>query len=143
MSEIDAGERKYRHGDSITFELGSDAATAGDAVALSSTDGRVVLTDGGNGFIGVLGTQTEAGDADRAAGVASGDDVRVELRGAIRAKVAAAVGTVAAGQQLAPGANGALTNVDDGAGAPVQAGPGDIQAISDADADGYALVHVP
>ena len=143
MAEVSPGSRKYRHSDSITLTLGSDAAVAGDPVTISASSGNVVLTDGTNGFLGILGSQTAAGDPVAAAGVASGTEVRVEIQGVVRADVTAAVGgSVSAGEALEAGA-GALTNVDDGGGVPVQADTGDVQALTDEDADGYALVKLP
>ena len=136
MTDIKPGARKYEDGDSIPGDLGSDAPAAGDAVAQSSADGNLVQTTGDNGFAGVLGASTP----DSAV---TGDRVTLEAQGIVRAKVTAAVGSVAAGQQLAPGATGALTNVDDGTGSAEQAGPGDLQAWSSADANGYALVRIP
>jgi len=141
MPEIDPGEQKYPDADSVRYDLDSDAAVSGDAVTISSANGGLVLTDGSNGFAGVLGTPTAAEGAEL--GAESGDVVLVQVQGIVRAKVSAAVGgSVSAGEQLVPGANGALVNVDDG-GSPAQGGPGDLQAWSDEDAEGFALVRVP
>ena len=142
--QVSPGSHAYPDGDSIDYTLGSDAAEAGDAVTISASSGDLVQTDGSNGFTGILGTQTAAGNPDRSS-IASGDTVTVQLHGVVRANVSAAVGSaVSAGEKLVPGAGGVLENVDsDADSAADQAAPGDIQAITDEDSDGYALVKLP
>ena len=136
MTNVHPGGRKFGDSDSVPGTLGSDAPTAGDAVAQSAASGALVQTTGDNGFAGVLASSV-SDDA------VEGDRATLEVQGIVLAKVSAAVGAVAPGQQLVEGANGALTNVDDGSGSATQAGPGDVQAWSEADADGYALVRLP
>ena len=139
MAEVDPGEPKYGDGNRIPYTLGSDAAVAGDAVAISASSGDLVLADGSNGFAGVLGTQTEAGDPENAAGIGSGSKVALQTDGVARANVAAGV---TAGVKLAPsGTSGELGTVDsDGDGTADRAEPGDVMALTDADANGFALV---
>lgn len=150
MPEVHPGSHKYRHSDTIPRELGSDAARRGDALAVGAS-GAAVRTTGDNGFLGVLAQATQAdgsGDpsplgpgVDEALLVASGDTATVAIQGVVRAKVSATVGgSVSDGDAIEAGANGALTNIDDGAGSPVQADVGEAKAVSDEDADGFALV---
>ena len=142
MAKVSAGSRRYEESDSVPYELGSDAAVAGDAMTISAASGALVLTDGSNGFAGVLGSSTVEGGDEY--GAASGDRVNLEIQGIVSAKVSATVGSsVSPGEKLVPGANGVLENVDDGTGSPVQAGPGDVQAWGEPDTDGFALVRLP
>ena len=153
--EINPGSHKYHSSAAIPFELGSNSARRGDALAIGAS-GAAVTTTGSNGYLGVLATATAAdatADDSVTSSVASGDEVAVVLHGVARAKVAGSFdsdgsGTndpVSAGSKLVDGANGALVNVSDGGAtpAPVQAGVDDnAVAITDEDADGFALVHL-
>ncbi|WP_254547482.1 hypothetical protein [Halomarina pelagica] len=126
MADVQAGEQKYAAGQTVPYELG-EAAVGGEAVAISG--GALVKTTGSNGFIGVLATD----------GASVGDRVAVHLQGVVRVAVTSGV---TAGDALVPstGTAGALTGESDGAGGTLPAGPGDLAALTDADADGYALV---
>jgi hypothetical protein len=148
MADVNPGSHKYSDSQSIPHKLGSDAARRGDALAVGADD-TAVRTTGDNGFLGVLAQATQAdADAgalgpgvDEAVLVASGDTATVAMQGVVRTKVSATVGgSVTDGDKIEAGASGALTNIDDGTGAPVQADAGESKAVSDEDADGYALV---
>jgi len=124
----------------------------GDALAVGAA-GTAVRTTGDNGFLGVLGEATqadlEAGNlgpgVDEAIPVESGDTAAVAIQGVVRAKVSAfdsgTGGTVSDGDAIEAGAAGALTNIEAGTtGAAVEAGVGEPKAMSNEDADGFALV---
>jgi hypothetical protein len=141
MVEVSPGEQKYADGDSVPHTLGSDTAVAGDAMVISASSGDLILTDGSNGFGGVLGTETAAGSQDSS--VASGDDAVLQLQGVVRVNVASGV---SAGNKLVPSSttSGQLETIDsNGDGTADPAEPGDIMALTDADADGYALARLP
>lgn len=151
MPEVYPGTNKYRFSQNIPRELGSDAARRGDALAVGAS-GTAVRTTGSNGFLGVLAQATQADAAADALGpgvddavlAASGDTANVAIQGVVRAKVSAfdsgTGGTVSDGDAIEAGADGALANIDDGGGAPVQADVDEPKAVSDEDADGFALV---
>ena len=123
MAEVSPGSAQYRHSDRVPAVSQNGTGERGDAVAFGS-DGGVVHTTGENGFAGVLGMSPEN----------EGDQVPMQVQGIVRANVAAGVSP---GEALVPGSSGQL----DGTGTP--AGPGDVQAWSEADDDGYALVRLP
>jgi len=123
MSNVDPGEPKYEDSDRITETSANGAGEEGSAVTFGA-NGDLVLTSGSNGFAGIQGSTPSAG----------GDSVPLQLQGIVPALVSPTVGTsVSKGEKLVPDANGELTNVDDGTGSAVEAGPGDIQAVSDSD----------
>jgi hypothetical protein len=151
MSEVNPGSHKYRNSDSILWTLGSDAARRGDAVAIGAA-GDAVQSTGDNPFLGVLQTPTAADDTAGVLGlsestIASGDEVAVALHGVVRAKVNGfdADNPVGAGNKIVDGSNGALVNVSDNATTPAPV-PADLDdramALTDEDADGFALVHL-
>lgn len=149
MPDVHPGSHKYSNSQSIPYELGSDAAQRGDALAVGAA-GSAVLTTGSNGFLGVLQTATAADYAADAlpvgalSEVASGDEVSLAVAGAVRANVSAfdsgSGGTVSAGEAIAAGADGALVTVDDGGGSAVKGDVGEPRALSDASGDGFAVV---
>ena len=133
LPDVSPGSRAFPAGNSITLELGTDSAEAGDAVTIGA-DGTLVTTTGSNGFLGVLGSHRDSQ-------YTSGNEVTVHTGSVAKAAVSATVGgSVSAGEALEAGSGGTLTNIDSGDGTPADADAGDVQALSDEDADGYALV---
>lgn len=154
MSEVHPGSHKYRHSQSIPFPLGSATAVRGDALAVGAS-GTAVTTTGSNGFLGILQLATQA-DADAgnlgpgvddALVVTDGDEATVAVSGAVRAKVSAfdsgTGGTVSAGKAVSAGSGGALVTAEEGtSGSAVVADVGEPRALSDEDADGFAVVYL-
>lgn len=148
--DVHPGSHKYRHSQSIPFTLGSASAVRGDSLAVGAS-GDAVLTTGDNPFLGVLQSATQgdldAGNlgpgVDDAVVVEAGDTATVAVSGAVRAKVSAfdsgTGGTVSAGEALSSGSGGSLVTTDDGTGAAVVADVGEPRALSDEDADGFAV----
>lgn len=135
MTDVSPGDPRYADGDSIPYTLGSDSAVAGDAVTISTTSGDLILADGTNGWVGILGTQTSASSEEIPGTIASGDEVVLRCHGPVRANVG---DSVTAGARLSPGTGGELT-----AATTTTPNPGDAWAITDADSDGFAYVMIP
>ena len=129
MPEVDPGEEKFADADRVPMTA-TAAVSGGDAVTMSG-EMSVAPTDGANGFIGVAG-----------ADAAAGEKVPVQLQGVVPANVTTGV---AFGNSLVPASNngGAFTGEADGSGGTVTAGAGDVAAMSDASADGVALIKLP
>ena len=159
MADVYPGAHKYSDADSIPHTLGSDTAVRGDALTIGA-GGDAVTTTGSNGFLGVLqsATQADLDNGNLGPGVESedvaqsGEAVTLATQGIVRASV---VGTfdsdgdgtnedVKAGQKLEAGSSGALANISDGASPPsgIRADVGEAQALTDEDADGYAIVYL-
>lgn len=104
---IDAGDTKYRYGQTVTFDAGSNSVSSGDCVKFDGSGNITPTTANADDYVGVV--QPHSGGAD--------DDSKyaVQIAGLV---VAVNIdGSVSAGDTLVPSAttNGYFENVTDSA----------------------------